>query len=202
MSPNLATNDLAHKNLGYAKGVAKGGLGLTSSVTTTNLHDRRIGELGIAVPGAARALIGAYARSPLCVPVGVVVGHGAKPKVIWANTWGVVAMMANACVRRNRPVVQFPRVTMGAVGAATGDGNLAVPVLVLPSNPKPAVAGLVHLRPKPFFNWCAGILSEHLELILRGVMRATVTAVRPLSIVLRPLSSDGALTLGAGMTAI
>lgn len=202
MSPNLATNDHAYEDLGDIKCAAKGDLCFAGSVSRAYLPDGSISEFGIAIARTARARVGADSRSPLRLPVCRIRGVATQPKMIRPNTRRIVAMVANAHVRWYRAVVQFPREAMRAVGSLTSDGHFPVAVPVSATVPSPALAGLVYLRPKPFFNRYAGILSGHLELILRGVMRATVDAVRPLLSISRPLSAGAALTLGAGMVAI
>lgn len=105
---------------------------------------------------------------------------------------------------------QFVSHPVSLIMATAGKGELPVAMAVLPCCPQPAGPevgtvsryrpALVDFGPKSLIKWFR--LRGHRGTSIPGVMRATVTAVRPLSIVLRPLSSDGALTLGAGMVAI
>lgn len=202
MSPKLATNDQPYENLGNPKGVSKGNLSFTGSVAAADLTHFRFSKLGVAVSGTARARIGAYPSPSLAVSVLSVLDISAKPEVVGADAGWIVAGMADTHSIRNRPEMQFPREPMGAICLPAGDCDLAVAVFVSTRRPDPTRATAINVRPKPLNHGLPGILSRHLGLILQGVSRATVTAVRPLSIVSRPLSSDGALTLGAGMVAI
>jgi len=108
--------------------------------------------------------------------------------------------------RANHQLVGHP-VSLVVSPGANSELSVAVPILPGQPNPTWAKVGaeirrrpvLINLGPEPLGK---GTLTSHLEFILRGVMRATVRAVRPLLIVPRPLSADGNLAIGAGMVAI
>jgi hypothetical protein len=202
MSPECTPDDFAHENLGDAKSFPNFSLRLTSPVSAADFQNGCIGEFSVPVSGTVRTGMVTHSRSPFEVSISSVLGIGSKPEMVWANARGIVAAMENAHSIRDWPEVQFPRESMGTIGSFTGDRDLAVLVFVPASRPKPALASLIDFRPKPLSNRYSGILSGHLELILRGVMRATVDAVRPLLSISRPLSAGAALTLGAGMVAI
>lgn len=174
--PGLFMNSHTDDYRAYAKLPCKGFGAIRpalAAVSTSYFSNQLICQLGSTV-----RLSLVISSATLAVAIGVIVASGPQKQVSRIDARRVVAMVAYANVRRNRSVVQYPRVTVGS-HATTINSDLSVSTLNCPTSPYPALVKCWMVRP---------VLVDFLpETINGGLTTQNATALETTCLLLLPI---------------
>lgn len=141
MTPRFPTNNLANRARFDAEHCAKFGVAIAPCCVqrsdVAHVPVREFGCSGMNTFGAASLLMS----------VGSILHRRAQKQMLRTDTRRIVALMTNNHSIRDRAVVHLPHNTM-CTHLYPIFFQLPVPVIITPSCPDPAIAGLVNTRPK------------------------------------------------------